>query len=186
MVGDKIKSICKTCFSNFIKSLIFVTSYIPLFILIIINDFDDLTCKSVLKTWKTNRSTITFIFILSIISLIITWMIFSAKRSTPTVIDGIKTINENILEYFVTYLILLLEMELGNPVSMLVNGIIFLIIGIYQISANKLYLNIFLIFLGYNLYEYGNGDILISKKNIDELRINPEIKVNKLGNISID
>lgn len=175
----------KKIFSTVIKWMIFLTSYIPLFILIIIKDLKDLTINSLEITFKENKLFIFVVLILSIISSLITIILFRAQKCEPLEIKEIEKVDESILEYFVTYLIPLLEIELGNKVSILINIIIFIIIGVYQVKGNKLYLNIILVFLGYSIYRCNSRYILISKKSIDDFKINNQIKINLLGNIAI-
>jgi len=171
--------------STIVKWMIFLTSYIPLFILIIIKDLKGLTINSLRITFKENKLFIFVILILSTISSLITIILFRAEKCNPLEIKEIEKADESILEYFITYLIPLLEIELGNEISILINVIIFLIIGVYQVKGNKLYLNIVLVFLGYNIYKCNSRYILISKKGIDDIKINNQIKVNLLGNVAI-
>lgn len=175
----------KKAFSTLVKWMIFLTSYIPLFILIIIKDFKDLTINSLKITFQGNKLFILALLILSTISSLITIILFKAEKCKSLEIKEIEKADESILEYFITYLIPLLEIELGNEVSILINIIIFIIIGVYQVKGNKLYLNIILIFLGYSIYRCNSRYILISKKSIDDIKMNNKIKVNLLGNIAI-
>lgn len=175
----------KKVFSTLVKWMIFLTSYIPLFILIIIKDLRDLSINSLKITFQGNKLFILVLLILSTTSSLITIILFKAEKCESLEIKEIAKADENILEYFITYLIPLLEIELGNEVSILINIIIFIIIGVYQVKGNKLYLNIILIFSGYSIYRCNSRYILISKKNIDDFKINNRIKVNLLGNIAI-
>ncbi|MGD9569685.1 MAG: hypothetical protein AB7V48_15485 [Sedimentibacter sp.] len=175
----------KRLFSTIVKWMIFLTSYIPLFVLIIIKDLKDLTINSLQTTFKENQMFISVILTLSVVSSLITIILFRAEKCDSIEVKEIEEVDENILEYFITYLIPLLEIELGNEVSILINTIIFIIIGVYQVKGNKLYLNIILIFLGYSIYKCNSKYILISKKNIDDIKINNQIKTNLLGNIAI-
>lgn len=175
----------KKIFSTVVKWMIFLTSYIPLFILIIIKDLKDLTLNSLRITFKENKLFIFIILVLSAISSLITIILFRAEKCDSIEVKEIEKADESILEYFITYLIPLLEIELGNEISILINVIIFIIIGVYQVKGNKLHLNIILIFLGYSIYRCNSRYILISKKNIDDIKINNQIKVNLLGNIAI-
>lgn len=175
----------KKIFSAVVKWMIFLTSYIPLFILIIIKDLKNLTINSLKITFQGNKLFILVLLILSTISSLITIILFKAEKCESLEIKEIEKVDESILEYFITYLIPLLEIELGNEVSILINILIFIIIGIYQVKGNKLYLNIILIFLGYSIYRCNSRYILISKRSIDHIKINNKIKVNLLGNIAI-
>lgn len=184
MEGEYMKYL-KKVFSTLVKWMIFLTSYIPLFILIIIKDIKDLTINSLKITFQENKLLILVLLLLSIISSLLTIILFKAEKCEFLEIKEIEKVDESILEYFITYLIPLLEIELGNEVSILINAIIFIIMGVYQVKGNKLYLNIILIFLGYSIYRCNSGYILITKKSIDDIKMNNKIKVNLLGNIAI-
>lgn len=175
----------KKAFSTLVKWMIFLTSYIPLFILIIIKDLRDLTINSLKITFQENKLFILVVLILSTISSLITIIIFKAEKCESLEVKEIEKVDESILEYFITYLIPVLEIELGNEVSILINVIIFIIIGVYQVKGNKLYLNIILIFLGYSIYRCNSRYILITKESIDNIKMSNKIKVNLLGNIAI-
>ncbi|MDU5010677.1 MAG: hypothetical protein E6257_00965 [Clostridium botulinum] len=97
----------------------------------------------------------------------------------------VKSINNDILDYFITYIIPLNTIDITKGTSILVNFMIFFVIGTYYIHSDLMYLNILLIFMGYNVFQDNYDNIIISKKDIDYLRTNEDIICKKIGNSRI-
>lgn len=101
---------------------------------------------------------------LSLAILILIWL-NNAKKSDE--IPGeLKIINTDILNYFVTYLTPLLSLDLSNKYSIVLNLILFIIIGIFHTKSDMLHYNILLVLMGYNIYSNEKQKIFISKYDL--------------------
>ena len=177
---------------NTTKWILFMSSYIPLFIILIIYNIDiNKTIESILYIFKGNLSivlrNVSFedIYLCLLITLS-TLLIFSLKlllkesmgfHKTIKIIN-IKSSNNSILEYFVTYLL-----TFTSSTFDLRNVIVFwftlFIIGYLYIKNNMLYINptLHLVFK-YNIYkiEDNNGTSCILLSKLSDYQINSYCK----------
>ncbi|PTG41009.1 hypothetical protein BUY20_12870, partial [Staphylococcus cohnii] len=79
---------------------------------------------------------------------------------------GVTTLDNEILSYFITYIIPLLSLEVNNIYSIINNLFLFALIGVIQIKNNNLYNNVILIILGYSVFKDEKNMIIISKKKL--------------------
>lgn len=167
------------------KINLFISSYIPLYIIIFIQNMDMLNLQSIYKVYKINPIFWNTLLVLSIISIIALFIFFNGNHTKKVTFLEIKSIDNDILDYFITYIIPLNTIDITKGNSILVNFIIFFIIGTYYIHSNLMHLNILLIFLGYNVFKDSNDNVIISKKNIDYFKMNENIVCKKIGNSKI-
>lgn len=161
--------------TSFYKWLLFISSYAPLYLLLAINNYKyNISLISNIKQVSDNIQhlvfwiVVIFLFIISIISVSYFKYISLNARTT---VSGLKPINEGVLTYLIPYLIPLLEMNINSINSLLVNALLFLIIGIVYVKSDLLYINILLILLGFKVYTDSNGNVIISDYNGDELTV---------------
>lgn len=183
------------------KTLLFISSYIPLFILLFIQNIDielvkmsngdNNITKSIIamvkNTWSKQPTLwiiIIILVILSIISLIVLFYNSNEKKEinlNKKSFTNLKSLNGNILNYFITYLIPLMTMDVNDTISIIVNSLVFIIIGIFYISEDLIHLNLIYILLGYKVYETNNKEIVISNRSSDEFKGNKYLPFNKVG-----
>lgn len=163
--------------TKFAKWLLFITSYVPLFLLLLLNNLGlkewsewispDLLKQAFCKNMHFNWAMI----ILSICSVIIL-IGFGGLKSNSHIIYKSEVIRNNsgdILNYFITYLFPLLSMDIENANSIIVNCLVFWLIGLLYVKGDMLYLNPMLMFFRYHVIQIGDK-VLITRKSIVELQ----------------
>lgn len=167
-----------------LKIAIYICNYIPLFLLIFLNELkrnnESFNRESICFVLSEYMFVWIIIFILSlssITSLFILWL--QSSQTSNEKIGELKNTNIDILNYFITYLIPLLSLDLSNIYSILINIILFFILGIFHVKSEMLHYNIVLVLLGFNIYVNNNSKVFISKKNKDN--INDNDKVSQIG-----
>ena len=161
--------------TNFYKWLLFISSYAPLYVLLAINNFHfDCTPVTYFKGVFENVQQLTFwivitvLFVISIISVSYFELISMNNRKT---LKKLKPSNESVLSYLITYVIPLTKMDINSVNSLLVNALLFLMIGIVYVKSDLVYLNILLILLGFRVYIDSTGDVIITNYKKDELTV---------------
>lgn len=167
------------------KVNLFISSYIPLYILIFIQSMENFQLKSVLQTYKENNILWNVIISISIFSIVSLIVFFCGNYTKKETFKEVRSIDNDILNYFITYIIPLTTVDITKSTSIAVNFIIFSIIGIYYIQSNLMYLNILLIFMNYRVFQDNNNNIIITKENADYFKMNEKILCKKIGNTKI-
>lgn len=160
--------------TNFFKWLLFISSYAPLYVLLAINNYNfSCTPLSFIKQVSGNAQhlifwiVIIFLFIISMVSVIYFKFISLNERRSLT---ELKPINENVLTYLIPFVIPLIEMDINSLNSLLVNAILFLIIGILYVKSDLVYINILLILIGFRVYIDSVGNVVITDYKKNDLR----------------
>lgn len=172
----------------FFKTLLYISSYIPILLMIFLNNLEEFSSESILDLYCTNvwfwNSSI-LILLISISSFIV--FIYMLKNLHKQNKDGttlnnihLKSNEGETLSYFITYLVPLLTLDINNLPSICMNVILIVLIGIYFVKNNFLHFNVLLLLFNYRIYTDEDENIYISKKTI----IN--IKVNKLKAYNFD
>ena len=149
--------------TSFGKWLLFFSSYFPLFVLLCI------------ENWRSLRTNLPFTIamaVLLIIAFTSTIFLITRKTNKQLVLEQ-KTAPANcttdIIEYFITYLIPLLSMDINRLESVISNCLIFLLIGLVFVRSNRVHLGPLLLIAGYALYQFDNKT-LISRKSEEKIR----------------
>lgn len=150
---------------------IYICNYIPLFLLIFLNEIkkaedDHRSMYSVVLEFKIYWVILLIVSVISITFLLLKWI--RNAQSSDEIPGELKIINTDILNYFVTYLIPLLSLDLANVYSISINIIIFVIIGLFHTKSDMLHYNLLLVLMGYNIYSNDKNKIFISKCNLLE------------------
>lgn len=157
------------------KWVIFISSYIPIFVMIFLNNLSHFTISSLKKTWEINTTFWWILICISIISVIILffWLHLLKKESASdkaTIeIGEFGSFDSEILNYFVTFIIPILSLNPHSWPSIVMNLLLLIVEGIYFVSNNALYYNILLIMFRYHLYNIEGGNIVITRKKKSEL-----------------
>lgn len=139
--------------------LFFLSSYIPLYVLLILKDFD-------FSNLKRNITLVNIVlFSLSMLSGLMIYLLLSTKDAESVSANRISVKREEILSYYITYLIPLLTFEPTKINSIIVTTIVFFTIGILYTTNGLLYWNPTLSLVRYKLYSLDSGAILLSKKS---------------------
>lgn len=148
--------------------------------------------KYIIKySFKKNPWFFIIVLIIILISLLMTCTIILLKSNNTLSLDYklVKNKTNDVLNYFITYLLPILSLNINDVASIIINSIAFIIIGLLYVKSNQLYLNPLLLLVGYYVYEV-NDRIIISKKSIETLQIaihNSSLQVRQISkNIYIE
>lgn len=159
--------------TKFYKWLLFISSYAPLYLLLAINNYDfKLTPVAYFKTVLSSDPKLYFwivIVTLFIVSFVAVGYFKLISLNDSRSLIGLKPMNESVLSYLITYVIPLTAMNVSSTNSLVVNGLLFMIIGIVYVNSDLLYLNILLILFGYRVYNDPSNNVIITNYSKDEL-----------------
>lgn len=165
------------------KWIIFISSYVPIFIMIFLNNLSHFTISGLKKTWEINIVFWWILIFISILSVIILfcWLHLLKKEAksdkAAIQIYEFRSYDSEVLNYFVTFIIPILSLNPNSWPSIVMNLLLLIVEGIYFISNNALYYNILLIMFRYHLYTIEGDNIVITKKRKSELLFdNPKAK----------
>lgn len=154
-------------FKEYIKWFLFLSSYIPLFIIFTIKYY--------------NYSWLLGIVIFIILSSIFV-LYFSIKRAEHMSGDyyNLKTVenkSNQFLEYILAYIIPLLGFNLTSISDIISLVLLFILIAILYIRSDLIYMNPVLSIIGYNLYKVNAGKSDIMVISTKKLLNNQSIKI---------
>lgn len=158
------------------KMMLFLSSYSLLFVAL---------------TFKYKLGSFTWIFIvLAVLGGIATIKITKTKINPDNrEVINIVSKNDQVLSYLVSYLLPFIGFDLTQSNEFVALIIIFLTIGVLYIKADLIYINPLLLLFGFNIYEAqfinGSKRILISRKNVNEIKLLKNIKFYELEDRSI-
>lgn len=179
-------------FNTFFKWILFISSYAPLYLLVAINNYDyGNSVRENIENYSNDKVHLTFwliLFILVIISFIPIIVMKRISMNGTTQLFQMTNYNENILSYIITYVVPLTVININETNSLLVNVILFIMIGIIYVKNDLIYLNILLLLTGFRVYcdqnnikiitDYSNNEvkeILVSKKVIPLRKLSNEV-----------
>lgn len=154
---------------------LYVSSFFPLYILLIIDNYTYYTTVKSLKNIFCFRDVLPSIFtysllILLIISFISLLVIMKIKLNEKHEFKGICKTEDNLLSYVVTYLVPILSIDITKGNSLLVNAGLFSLLGFIYVKNSLVYLNPLFLFFRYNIFITKNNEVLISNYDIYELK----------------
>jgi hypothetical protein len=156
---------------GFIKIFLFLSSYIPLFIILGIKNF-----SNILFVYIDGG-----IILISIMFLI--YVLFKSSRMNGEYkeITNVQDNSNKFIEYILAYIIPFLGFNLSAFVDVISVSIIFVMVGVLYIRSDLIYMNPMLNLFGYNLYKvnFENKEfMIITKKEVVE---NQKIKIFKIA-----
>ena len=153
-----------------IKCILFVSSYFPLYIFLLILNIDNYNSKEELGTFSTIIFLVAMLvaIILSIRSLL--FIKFSNYGTKKIKIEDIERPDDTIISYIMTYIIPILTVNNMDKYEIIVNIFLFILIGYLYIRLNLLYLNPLWSSFGYISYRINNDTVLITNYDITDLK----------------
>jgi hypothetical protein len=151
-----------------IKVLLFLSSYIPLFLLLIVR----------------NHEHVIFSLGLAVFSIIVGTLVFLVLGRVLTFggdykkLEDVEDANKVNLEYFVAYIIPFLTQDFLHLEELLSFGIVFFIIGVIYIKSDLTYVNPILALARYNVFRVkidGKEQFIITRKKKSELQNTEEV-----------
>lgn len=149
------------------KIILFISSYFPLYIIIIIKYFRVLFNYNKLFSYRTVL--ILFLFFVTIACILSLFMLKKTNAEDDIEINkNIEMANDTVISYIMTYVIPIISTE-ADAASKVINIFLFLLIGYLYIKLNLIYINPLWAILGY--LPYRNGDkIIVSDISYVDLR----------------
>lgn len=177
--------------SKFFKLSLFVSSYIPVFIMIFLANLKDFSIKSIRNLWSTNSVFWEMLIVITIFSffMIFSWLSFMKKEYKESskegiAIDNLELKDSEILNFFVTFIIPILSLKPNSSPSIIMNLILVIIEAIYVVSNNAVYYNVLLLLMGYHIYTFGDKKIMISKLKKSDIKFENR-KPKQIGTTNI-
>lgn len=186
-----------------LKILLFIISYIPLYIILYFNEvaqqyakiknskikLNQRICDAFLSTGNDRLFCVILlilIFVPIIVFMLVLYYKLHKNLGSSEVPPRTKTTNDTIVSYLMTYVIPFTSIGLNsNPISVLSSGLLFLTVLILFVRLNVVYLNPPLILIGFNIFsDVTDERKYLTKNSMAELRtahINGElVKITRL------
>ena len=125
--------------------------------------------------------------ILSLIGIILFVFVYTKSEGRKTTLKDVDYVREDTMGYIVTYIVPMLSMDINSSRSLLVNFLLFLVIGSFYIKNDQIFMNPLYNFFGFNVFS-AEERVYITKIKKHEIRVisknKAEIRLhNILGDI---
>ena len=179
-----------------------MSSFIPLYFLLIVQNLKIRNNKGIISyevIWSqfnfTNRTIsifwwgLLFLIIISSLGCLLFFKIYNPKEGNLAEISDAEFVREDTMGYIVTYIVPLLSMDISNMRSLVINFLLFIIIGTFYVKNDQIFMNPIYNLFGYNIFSSESG-IYITKISKQKLKLlaknNVEVrKTNILGDIYV-
>ena len=130
-----------------------------------------------------------FLIIISSLGCLLFFKIYNPKEGNLAEISDAEFVREDTMGYIVTYIVPLLSMDISNMRSLVINFLLFIIIGTFYVKNDQIFMNPIYNLFGYNIFSSESG-IYITKISKQKLKLlaknNVEVrKTNILGDIYV-
>ncbi|BAM46336.1 hypothetical protein [Amphibacillus xylanus] len=172
--------------TGFFRVMLFISSYSPLYLLIIVNIFPFWEIRDL--TWPLPIMEIIvcgvllFLFVISFSPII-----YISKCELNETIESkkVRKKHEETLSYLVTYIVPLLVIDITEVNTLITNMLLFLLIGFLYVKSNMIHINVLFLLFGWNIYEDSKGRIIITMEEADyflrQEKIGVKLMVRNLG-----
>lgn len=172
------------------RSLMYISSYMPLILMLYISDMEKFSINDFFVTYNRNKIfwIISFVLVLLALIVLIIWLIRMKKMSEVNdakyPFGNIKSADEEVLTYFVTYIVPLVSLDVGSWTSITSNLLFIFVIGVFFVRNNTLHYNVILLLMGYHVYKTEEDHVIISKRKIYDI-MNYDLKADQVGTSNI-
>ncbi len=168
------------------RTIMFISSYFPLYIMIIILYFSKIT-KGFLEKNILIIGFATLTLILIFISVISVTLLKLGKGTREKSISNLENPDDTVLSYIMTYIIPLITngdnpKEVYSKEVYIVNILLFVLIGYIYLRLNLIYLNPLWAMFGYIIYRDANKEIVITNISREMLRHKEKLKGYYISN----
>lgn len=163
-----------------VKISMFISSYFPLYIMLIILHYEKLNeiSKLLRKKQMFFCLTIAVCIVISVVSVVFLKL---SCGNTPLRINEIERPDDTVISYMMTYIIPIMTTNFLNNGEVVVNIILFLLIGYLYIRLNLLYLNPLWSMFGYLSYRANSDVIIITNIKFSEIKVKQRNNINLRG-----
>lgn len=164
------------------KFLFYMSSFMPLYLLlcvqnILIFDDDNRLSKDVFYS-QFNFSNIpqsifwwgiVIFFLISLGGCLLFFFVYTKKNGIISGLEDAEFVREDTMGYIVTYIVPLITMDIYSPRSLIVNFVLFIVIGTFYIKNDQIFMNPVYNLFSYNVFSTEKG-IYITKISKQKLR----------------
>ncbi|GGN59250.1 hypothetical protein GCM10007971_22170 [Oceanobacillus indicireducens] len=121
-------------------------------------------------------------FFLSMFGVSLFFLVYTKTEGRVGVIKNAEFVREDTMGYIVTYIVPLLSMDISSSRSLVINLLLFIIIGTFYVKNDQLFMNPLYNICGYNVFS-AEEDVYITKISKSKLRIiaKRQLSVNKVN-----
>ena len=168
-------------YSRMTRTIMFISSYFPLYIMIIIFHFAKIT-KGFLGKNISIIGFATLTLILILISVLSVILLKLEKGTQEKSINNLENPDDTVLSYIMTYIIPLITNGDNSKEVYIGNIFLFVLIGYIYLRLNLIYLNPLWAMFGYIIYRDDNKEIIITNVPRETLRHKEKLKGYYISN----
>lgn len=175
----------------FSKWTLFITSYLPLYLWLLLSNinYSKFSLDRLIAfdfDHKIIRSVFVFLIFVSIFKL---WILFKLDGKESTKIPRkmeISPESDSLMNYIVTYFTPLLSFDMNNTTSIIMNSLLFLLIGLMYVGSSASYLNPVLGVFGFKIFGvtgFPHAHHIITNLSFDDIETAREtdVELSKYG-----
>ncbi len=185
------------------KILFYLSSFFPLYLLLIVQNiqlYDEngkfFNVKSFFHQFLSMSTSVSvfwigllILIIMSLFGVALFFLVYTRTDGRVGKIKDTELVREDTMGYIVTYIVPLISMDIHSGRSILINFILFFIIGTFYVKNDQLFMNPLYNICGYNVFS-AEEHIYITKINKSKLKIIAKRKldvnkVNLIGDIYV-
>lgn len=157
--------------TKFSAWILFVSSYIPLFIIFAINNlfkyFETKSNSGNIIHPSLNLIIACSFILICIISFILLKVILTLVSSSTESMEvlNITKSNSDIINYLFVYIVPFISIDTSSLKDLIIFFILLIVIGVISVENNLIYINPTLYFMRYNIYKINDKCMLISRKS---------------------
>lgn len=177
--------------SKIFKILLFLPSYVPIFIMVFLANLHDFSQASIRALLSANPVLWSGIGVIAVLSLVVSeWWLssmeveFEKSSKDPIDISTWKLESPNITNFLILCTVPILTLKpVSNP-TVVMNLLIMLAVSVYAVWNNVGYYNFWLMFEGYHTYTF-DGKVVISKYKKEDMVFNNAEKAIQIGTTNV-
>ncbi|MDT2673281.1 hypothetical protein [Enterococcus dongliensis] len=184
------------------KFLFYMSSFMPLYVLLFIQNFQfkdingDISLKRVSEQFDFSNTTVSFfwwglivLFCFSLIGCLLFFFVYTKKNGVKSKMNDAEFVREDTMGYIVTYIVPILSIQVDSQRSLIVNLLLFVIIGTFYVKNDQIFMNPIYNLFNYNVFSTEKGIYItkISKYKLKNIvRYNLDVyKINVLADIYV-
>lgn len=184
------------------KSLFYMSSFMPLYLLLIVQNIKfnnrngDFSWDVVFDQFNFSDRTLSIfwwglivLIAFSSLGCVLFFAVYTKKEGRLGSISDAEFVREDTMGYVVTYIVPLISMDIRSARSLLVNLLLFIIIGTFYVKNDQIFMNPLYNLFDYNIFSAESGIYItkISKQRLkilsrNDIRVR---KINVLGDIYV-
>lgn len=163
-----------------VKIIMFISSYFPLYVMLLILHYDKY--DSIEKIKQPHKVIFCVVILLCILLSFLPLILFrKSKKENSLKLNELERPDDTVISYMMTYVIPIVTTNFLDNGEVIINVILFLLIGYLYIRLNLLYLNPLLSAFGYLSYRVNSDMIVITDIKYAELKSKVRGKVSLGG-----